>query len=74
MSEVTIFSLFMNCKSIQKTLVLAALIAAASIVISNRTSLFQKRPITPFVPTNEWKEVLPGQSIPKVRVDPIGEE
>lgn len=71
MNEITIFSLFMNCKSIQKTLLFAALIAAASIVIANRTSLFQKRPIEPFVPTSEWKEVLPGQSIPKVRVDGI---
>lgn len=73
MREVAIFSLFMNCKSIQKTLVFAALIAAASIVIANRTSLFQKRPVGPFVPTNEWKEVLPGQSIPKVGVDAISD-
>lgn len=40
--------------------------AAAAIASLAAFYQFKNTKVPPFVPTNEWQEVLPGQAVPKV--------
>lgn len=44
------------------------LISFAAAVIASLAAFYQFKntKVPPFVPTNEWQEVLPGQAVPKV--------
>ena len=57
----------MHLNKIEKILLISAFIATTAIVykMAEKKKLNDK-PVGPFMPTNEWQEVLPGQSIPKV--------
>ena len=47
--------------------IISALLATTAIVVKiAENKKTEVKPVGPFVPTNEWQEVLPGQAVPKV--------
>lgn len=61
--------ILMKSRAIKSTIIIAIAVALTAIVFANRETIFKKNIVVgEFIPTNEWQEVLPGQSIPKVRM------
>ena len=61
--------IIMKSRVIKSTFIIAIAVALTAIVVANRETIFKKNTsVGEFIPTNEWQEVLPGQSIPKVRI------
>lgn len=57
----------MKLNRFQKIILISGIIATTAIVfkmMSDKKNV--KKDVGPFIPTNEWKEVLPGQAVPKV--------
>ena len=59
----------MKAQKLLENIIIAIAVALTAIVFANRETIFKKNIVVgEFIPTNEWQEVLPGQSIPKVRM------
>lgn len=61
------FFYIMKLNRFQKIILISGIIATTAIVfkmMSDKKNV--KKDEGPFIPTNEWKEVLPGQAVPKV--------
>lgn len=57
----------MHFTKTQKILLFSGFLAVTAVVFNmaeNKRTETQK--VGPFIPTNEWQEVLPGQAVPKV--------
>lgn len=62
-----IFIFIMHFTKTQKILLFSGFLAVTAVVFKmaeNKRTETQK--VGPFIPTNEWQEVLPGQAVPKV--------
>lgn len=58
----------MQSKAIKSTIIIAIVVALTAILFANKETIFKRNSVVgEFIPTDEWQEVLPGQSIPKVR-------
>ena len=57
----------MHFTKTQKILLFSGFLAVTAVVfkmVENKRADVKK--VGPFIPTNEWQEVLPGQAVPKV--------
>ena len=60
--------ILMQSKAIKSTIIIAIVVALTAILFANKETIFKRNSVVgEFIPTDEWQEVLPGQSIPKVR-------